>query len=114
VVVVAFVFLFIAAHAVGQGAVIWVFIAEIFPNNVRTKGQSLGSGTHWVFAATITLLMPWLLGTFRPEGIFGFFTGMMVLQLLFVLFLMPETKGSSLESLAERLAEHEGEGLERF
>ena len=113
VVVVAFVFLFIAAHAVGQGAVIWVFIAEIFPNNVRTKGQSLGSGTHWVFAATITLLMPWLLGTFRPEGIFGFFTGMMVLQLLFVLFLMPETKGSSLESLAERLAEHEGEGLEK-
>jgi len=112
VVVVGFVFLFIASHAVGQGAVIWVFIAEIFPNNVRTKGQSLGSGTHWVFAATITLLMPWLLGTFRPAGIFGFFTLMMVLQLLFVLFLMPETKGRSLEVLAERLAEHEGASLE--
>ena len=112
IVVVAFVFLFIASHAVGQGAVIWVFIAEIFPNNVRTKGQSLGSGTHWVFAATITLLMPWLLGTFSPQGIFGFFTAMMVLQLLFVLFVMPETKGSSLESLAERLAEHEGENLD--
>jgi sugar porter (SP) family MFS transporter len=111
-VVVGFVFLFIASHAVGQGAVIWVFIAEIFPNNVRTKGQSLGSGTHWVFAATITLLMPWLLGTFRPAGIFGFFTLMMVLQLLFVLFLMPETKGRSLEVLAERLAEHEGASLE--
>ncbi|MFO7589151.1 MAG: sugar porter family MFS transporter [Gemmatimonadota bacterium] len=109
--VVAFVFLFIASHAVGQGAVIWVFIAEIFPNNVRTKGQSLGSGTHWVFAATIALLIPWLLGRFEPEGIFGFFTAMMVLQLLFVVFLMPETKGRSLESLAEQLAEHEEAGL---
>ena len=106
-VVVAFVFLFIVSHAVGQGAVIWVFIAEIFPNNVRTKGQSLGSGTHWVFAALITLLMPYLLGRFAEQAIFGFFTGMMVLQLAFVLFLMPETKGKSLEFLAEHLSLHE-------
>jgi len=103
-VVVGFVFLFIAAHAVGQGAVIWVFIAEIFPNNVRTRGQSMGSGTHWVFAALITLVMPWLLGRFDGAVIFGFFTTMMLLQLLFALVLMPETKGRSLESLAEILS----------
>ena len=107
--VVFFVFLFIASHAVGQGAVIWVFIAEIFPNNVRTKGQSLGCGTHWVFAALITLLMPSVLSAFQPASIFGFFAAMMVLQLLFVLFLMPETKGQSLESLAEGLSQHEHE-----
>ncbi len=111
IVVVLFVFVFIASHAVGQGAVIWVFIAEIFPNNVRTKGQSLGCGTHWVFAAMITLLMPYLLSQFNAQAIFGFFTVMMVLQLLFVLFLMPETKGKSLEVLAERLSEHEHESL---
>jgi SP family xylose:H+ symportor-like MFS transporter len=105
--VVMFVFLFIASHAVGQGAVIWVFIAEIFPNKVRTRGQSLGSGTHWVFAATIALLMPYLLGRFDGATIFAFFTAMMVLQLLFVLFLMPETKGRSLEYLAEHLSRHE-------
>ena len=104
--VVLFVFAFISSHAVGQGAVIWVFIAEIFPNKVRTKGQSLGCGTHWVFAAVITLLMPYLLGRFDAANIFGFFTGMMVLQLLFVLFLMPETKGRSLEFLAEHLSKH--------
>ena len=105
--VVLFVFVFIASHAVGQGAVIWVFIAEIFPNKIRTKGQSLGCGTHWVFAAIITLLMPYLLGRFHGAAIFGFFTAMMVLQLLFVLFLMPETKGRSLEYLAEHLSKHE-------
>jgi len=105
--VVLFVFVFIASHAVGQGAVIWVFIAEIFPNNVRTKGQSLGCGTHWVFAALITLLMPYLLGKFPGETIFAFFAAMMVLQLLFVLLLMPETKGRSLEYLAEHLSRHE-------
>ena len=112
VVVVIFVFLFIASHAVGQGAVIWVFIAEIFPNNVRTKGQSLGSGTHWVFAATITLLMPYLLGKFDGQTIFGFFTVMMLLQLLFVLVLMPETKGRSLEYLAEHLSRHKHQNFD--
>jgi len=104
IVVVAFVFVFIASHALGQGAVIWVFIAEIFPNNVRTKGQSIGCGTHWVFAAMITLLMPYLLGQFNAQTIFGFFAAMMVLQLLWVLFVMPETKGKSLENLAEGLS----------
>jgi MFS family permease len=105
--VVFFVFLFIASHAVGQGAVIWVFIAEVFPNNVRSKGQSLGCGTHWVGAAVLTLLMPWVLGHFQVHSIFAFFAGMMVLQLLFVLRVMPETKGKSLEALAEGLSRRE-------
>lgn len=104
--VVFFVFTFIASHAIGQGAVIWVFIAEIFPNSVRATGQSLGAGTHWVFAAVITLVMPFFLSRFEPAGIFTFFTGMMVLQLLFVLFMMPETKGRSLEDLGKDVYEH--------
>ena len=105
-VVVLFVFLFIASHAVGQGAVIWVFIAEIFPNTVRSKGQSLGSGTHWVLAATIALLMPYALSAFEAHTIFGFFAAMMLLQLAFVLLIMPETRGRTLESVAEDLTNH--------
>lgn len=104
-----FILVFIAAHAVGQGAVIWVFISEIFPNKVRSYGQSWGTGTHWVFAAAITLLTPLFLdadkGIFRdnPWPIFVFFAVMMVFQLLFVLFMMPETKGVSLEKMEEQL-----------
>ena len=104
-----FILVFIAAHAVGQGAVIWVFISEIFPNKVRAFGQSWGTGTHWVFAALITLLTPIFLdaehGIFKdnPWPIFIFFGIMMILQLLFVLFMMPETKGVSLEELEKRL-----------
>ena len=101
VIVVFFVFLFIASHAIGQGAVIWVFFAEIFPNNVRTKGQSLGSGTHWVLAAIIALVMPYFLSRFEPYAIFLFFAMMMVLQLIFVLFFMPETRKRTLEALSE-------------
>ena len=96
--------MFIAAHAVGQGAVIWVFIAEIFPNAVRSKGQSLGSGTHWVFAALITLVMPQVLATFSATQVFGFFTFAMFLQLLFVRFMMPETKGKTLEDVSAALS----------
>lgn len=104
-----FILLFIAAHAVGQGAVIWVFISEVFPNRVRAYGQAWGSGAHWIFAALITLLTPTFLdseiGIFRenPWPIFAFFAVMMVLQLLFVIFMMPETKGISLEDLAKKL-----------
>lgn len=104
-----FICMFIAAHAVGQGAVIWVFISEIFPNKVRAAGQSLGVGTHWVFAALITLITPVFLdstdGIFKdnPWPIFIFFAAFMVLQLLFALFVMPETKGKSLEELALQL-----------
>jgi len=97
--------LFIASHAVGQGAVIWIFISEIFPNNVHASGQSFGTGTHWVFAALITLLGPVVIDLFRvnPWPIFAFFAFMMVLQLLFVIFMMPETKGISLEELEHRI-----------
>ena len=59
--------LFIAAHAISQGAVIWVFISEVFPNHVRARGQSFGASIHWVFAALITLVMPWVLGTFSAR-----------------------------------------------
>lgn len=103
VAVVFFVFLFIASHAIGQGAVIWVFISEVFPNAVRAKGQSLGASTHWVFAALIALLMPFFLSVFTPATIFIFFAFMMVLQLVFVLFVMPETKGRTLESISDEV-----------
>ena len=103
-----YLFLFIASHAVGQGAVIWVFISEIFPNQVRANGQAFGSFTHWIFAASITLLMPWVLAKFSGGPIFAFFAVMMVLQLLFVLFIMPETKGVPLEELEKRLIKEEG------
>ncbi len=102
-IVVAFVCAFIASHAVGQGAVIFVFISEIFPNVVRDFGMSLGSGTHWVMAALITLLTPTVLSTFTGAQIFAFFAFMMVLQLLFVWLIMPETKGLTLEEMEVKL-----------
>ena len=100
-----FLLVLIAAHAIGQGAVIWVFISEIFPNEMRSYGQSWGCGTHWVFAALITLLAPVVIDIFsvNPWPIFAFFAGMMMLQLLWVLIYMPETKGVSLEELSRRL-----------
>ena len=104
-----FICLFIASHAIGQGAVIWVFIAEIFPTKVRAYGQSFGTGVHWVFAALITAVTPMFLnnidGIFKenPWPIFAFFASFMVLQLLWVLFVMPETKGKSLEELQSEL-----------
>jgi sugar porter (SP) family MFS transporter len=96
-----FIFAFIASHAVGQGTVIWVFISEIFPNRIRAKGQSFGAGIHWVFAALITLLGPYVIAIFKenPWPIFSFFAIMMVLQLIFSVFTMPETKGKSLEEI---------------
>ncbi len=102
-----YLFLFVASHAIGQGSVIWVFISEIFPNSVRGKGQSLGSGTHWVFAALIALTMPFVLNRFSGGPIFAFFAGMMVLQLLWAVFYMPETKGKSLEELEQRLPDED-------
>ncbi|MDJ0644649.1 MAG: sugar porter family MFS transporter [Flavobacteriaceae bacterium] len=109
----SFILLFIASHAIGQGAVIWVFISEIFPNNVRAYGQSLGTGTHWVFAAIITLITPLFLdndkGIFaeNPWPIFVFFSFMMILQLIWALTKMPETKGISLEKLEKQLVKNE-------
>lgn len=101
----AFLFLFIAAHAIGQGAVIWVFISEIFPNHLRASGQSFGSTTHWVLAAIIPSLIPFLFATIGPGIVFMFFAMMMVFQLLFVMFMMPETKGISLEELSKNLTD---------
>ena len=104
-----FLAMFIASHAVGQGAVIWVFISEIFPNKIRAMGQSFGAGTHWVFAALITLFSPVFLdkdrGIFKdnPWPIFAFFAFMMVMQLVWVLTKVPETKGKTLEQIQNQL-----------
>jgi sugar porter (SP) family MFS transporter len=97
------IFAFIAAHAVGQGAVIWVFISEIFPNRQRAEGQTLGSFTHWVFAALLTTFFPKMVTAFPPGYVFLFFCGMMVLQLIWVKFMVPETKGVPLEQMQRKL-----------
>jgi MFS transporter, SP family, arabinose:H+ symporter len=94
-----YVFLFIASHAIGQGAVIWVFISEIFPNAVRAAGTSFGSLTHWVFAAIIAQVFPYFSNKYGGVEIFAFFCCMMVLQLIFVWKMMPETKGLTLEEI---------------
>jgi MFS transporter, SP family, xylose:H+ symportor len=93
---------FIAAHAFGQGAVIWVFISEIFPNRVRARGQALGSFTHWVAAAAISWTFP-MFAEASGGHTFAFYAAMMVLQLLWVLFVMPETKGIPLEDIQKEL-----------
>jgi MFS transporter, SP family, arabinose:H+ symporter len=98
-----FVFLFIAAHAIGQGSVIWVFISEIFPNSVRAAGMSFGSLTHWVFAAIISQTFTFFANRIGGSYIFGFFALMMILQLLFVWKMMPETKGISLEKIDKNI-----------
>ncbi|WP_281225440.1 sugar porter family MFS transporter [Flavobacterium aquiphilum] len=94
-----FLFLFIASHAIGQGAVIWVFISEIFPNHLRATGQAFGSSVHWILAAIIPSLVPIFFSVFGAGYMFAFFAIMMCLQLLFVLFMMPETKGVALEDM---------------
>lgn len=94
---------FIAAHAIGQGTVIWVFIGEIFPNDHRAAGQALGSATHWVCAAVLSFLFPIAMQHFEPGVLFGFFAFMMVLQLVWVMTLVPETKGIPLEEMQDRL-----------
>lgn len=98
-----FLFIFIAAHAIGQGTVIWVFISEIFPNHLRGSGQSFGSSIHWLLAAIVPSLIPILFSTIGAGVVFLFFAVMMVFQLLFVIFMMPETKGVPLEELAKKL-----------
>ncbi|MGC1373350.1 MAG: sugar porter family MFS transporter [Candidatus Sulfotelmatobacter sp.] len=97
------IFAFIAAHSIGQGAVIWVFISEIFPNRHRAGGQTLGSSTHWIFAALLTTFFPKMVTAFSPGYVFSFFTGMMVLQLIWVKTMVPETKGVSLEQIQKQL-----------
>lgn len=99
----ACIFAFIAAHAVGQGTVIWVLISEIFPNRHRAEGQALGSFTHWFFAALLTTCFPLVGEQVAPGYIFVFFCGMMVLQLVWVKWMVPETKGVPLEEMQRRL-----------
>ena len=98
-----FLFLFIASHAVGQGAIIWVFISEMFPNHLRGSGQAFGTSVHWVLAAVIPSLVPVLFTTVGTAPVFWFFAFMMFLQLLFTWRLMPETRGVPLEELEARL-----------
>ncbi len=93
---------FIAAHAFGQGAVIWVFISEIFPNRVRARGQALGSFTHWVMAAAISWTFP-IIAEASGWMTFAFYAVCMVGQLIWVLTVMPETKGISLEKIQQKL-----------
>jgi Na+/alanine symporter len=99
----ALIFMFIASHAVGQGAVIWVFISEIFPNSVRSYGNSLGSGTHWVFAAIIAGTFPYIASTLGAGTTFAIFAFIMIFQLLFVWKMMPETKNKTLEEIEKML-----------
>jgi SP family arabinose:H+ symporter-like MFS transporter len=98
-----YVFAFIASHAIGQGSVIWVFIAEIFPNSVRASGMALGSLTHWVLAAVIANTFPFFSEKWGGGIIFAFFAVMMIFQLLYVWLIMPETKGVSLENLQKQI-----------
>ena len=97
------IFAFIASHAVGQGTVIWVLISEIFPNRYRAAGQAFGCGTHWVFAALLTSVFPIMVEKFAPGYVFSFFCGMMVLQLVWVIAMVPETKGVPLEEIQRQL-----------
>ena len=99
----ACIFAFIAAHAIGQGTVIWVFISEIFPNRHRAEGQALGSFTHWIFAALLTTFFPRMVSSFPPGYVFSFFAGMMVLQLIWVKTMVPETKNVPLEQIQKQL-----------
>ena len=101
-----YLFIYIAFFALSQGAVIWVFISEIFPNQVRAAGQSLGSFMHWFLAAVIAFTFPYIAETLGGGNTFMIFCGMMVLQLLFVWKMMPETKGTSLEQIEKTLIIH--------
>jgi MFS transporter, SP family, arabinose:H+ symporter len=94
-----YLFAYIAFFAFSQGSVIWVFISEIFPNEVRANGQALGSFTHWLFAAIIAFSFPYFAEKLGGGWVFSFFAIMMVLQLIFAWKIMPETKGKSLESV---------------
>ena len=93
---------FIASHALGQGVVIWVFLSEIFPNRVRARGQALGSFTHWFFAALISWTFP-VVAEISGGHVFAFYSVMMILQWIWVVRVMPETRGVPLEEIQKRL-----------
>jgi sugar porter (SP) family MFS transporter len=96
---------YIAFFAFSQGAVIWVYIAEVFPNNVRAKGQSLGSFTHWLMNGTISLIFP-IMAASSGAYPFVFFAVMMIVQFFVVLLVYPETKGLTLEEMQKEMARH--------
>lgn len=81
------------------GTVIWVFIAEVFPQGFRARGQSLGSSTHWGFNAAITFVIPTMAALLPTWGIFAIFGGFMVIHLVWAIFIVPETKGQVLEDI---------------
>jgi MFS family permease len=97
---------FIIFFAISQGSVIWVYIAEVFPNRVRSKGQSIGSSSHWISAALITLYFPVVVAKFSQWTPFAFFAAMMAVQFFVVLFVFPETKGRTLEQIQARFGIH--------
>jgi sugar porter (SP) family MFS transporter len=101
-VVLASLIAYIAFFAFSQGAVIWVYISEIFPNRVRARGQALGSFTHWVWAAIVSWSFP-VVAEASGASAFGFFAAMMVLQFVLVWMFLPETKGASLERIQRTL-----------
>jgi MFS family permease len=92
---------YIACFAISQGAVVWVYISEVFPNRVRSKGQALGSSSHWVTNAIISLIFPVMAGSSGAYP-FIFFAVMMVLDFFLILKYYPETKGISLEQMQHR------------
>lgn len=94
---------YIAFFALSQGAVIWVYIGEVFPNAVRSKGQGVGNASHWIMNAIIALEFPVLVAHIGRSAPFTFFAVMTVVQFLVVLFVYPETKGQTLEQLQRRL-----------
>ena len=98
-----FLFVFVGSHAIGQGAVIWVFIAEVFPTHLRPQGEAFGSSVHWVLAAAIPSLIPVLFSNVGAAAVFASFAVMMFMQLLWVKFKMPETRGVSLEEVSRKL-----------
>jgi len=94
---------FIACFAISQGAVVWVYLSEIFPNRVRAKGQSLGSLTHWLMNGIISLAFPMVRSLGRGSLPFFFFAACMVVMLVVVTAAFPETKNLSLEDLQRKL-----------
>jgi sugar porter (SP) family MFS transporter len=95
---------YIAFFALSQGAVIWVYIGEVFPNSVRSKGQGVGNASHWIMNTAIALEFPVVVHSLNTGTPFVFFAVMTVVQFLVVLFVYPETKGQTLEALQRRLA----------
>jgi hypothetical protein len=94
---------YIAFFAMSQGAVIWVYIGEVFPNSVRSKGMSIGAASHWFMNAAIAMAFPVVVHAMSTAAPFVFFSLMTVVQFVVVLFVYPETKGQTLEALQRRL-----------